>query len=239
MKNIYVGNLPFDATEEAVRDLFGEYGEIHSCVLPSDRETGQLRGFGFVEMADDDAAAAMEALNEADFGGRRLSVAEARSPRGEVRPTGRGTRPPGARHLPRSPRLVTRVAFDPPSMADPVAPYSHAVSTTGTEFLFIAGQVPVDRDGSTVGIGDFEKQARTVFDLLTTVLAEGAMTWQNVAKLTVYMTRREDRDAITRLREELFRGWFPDGDLPISTLLFVSSLYREDFLIEIEAIAVR
>ena len=137
------------------------------------------------------------------------------------------------------PGLVKRVAFNPPAIADPVAPYSHAVSTTGTEFLFIAGQVPVDQDGNTVGIGNFEHQALVVFDLLTNVLAEGSMTWQNVAKLTVYMTRREDREAITRLREELFGTWFPDGDLPISTLLFVSSLYREDFLIEIEATAVR
>jgi enamine deaminase RidA (YjgF/YER057c/UK114 family) len=53
------------------------------------------------------------------------------------------------------------------------------------------------------------------------------------------MTRREDREKITALREELFSQWFPDGDHPISTLLFISGLYREEFLIEIEAIAVR
>ena len=60
-----------------------------------------------------------------------------------------------------------------------------------------------------------------------------------MAKLNVFMTRREDREKITALREELFSEWFPSGDYPISTLLFISGLYREEFLIEIEAIAVR
>ena len=65
------------------------------------------------------------------------------------------------------------------------------------------------------------------------------MDCNNVAKLNVFMVRREDREAITSLREELFSQWFPNGDYPISTLLFISGLYREEFLSEIEAIAVR
>ena len=99
--------------------------------------------------------------------------------------------------------------------------------------------MPIDKDGNTVGVGDFEAQARCVFDLLTEVLKAGGMDWGNVAKLNVFLTRREDREKITSLREELFSEWFPSGDYPISTLLFISGLYREEFLIEIEAIAVR
>ena len=134
---------------------------------------------------------------------------------------------------------MTRIALNPASIGAPVAPYSHAIKTTGSEILFLAGQVPIDKDGGTVGVGDFEVQARCVFDLLGEVLKDAGMGWDNVAKLNVFMTRREDREKITALREELFSQWFPDGDHPISTLLFISGLYREEFLIEIEAIAVR
>ena len=134
---------------------------------------------------------------------------------------------------------MTRTAVNPAAIGVPVAPYSHAIKTTGSEILFLAGQVPIDKDGNTVGVGDFEAQARCVFDLLTEILKAGGMDWGNVAKLNVFMTRREDREKITALREELFSEWFPSGDYPISTLLFISGLYREEFLIEIEAIAVR
>ena len=60
---IYVGNLPFSATESEIRDLFGQHGTVESVALPTDRETGRPRGFGFVEMPQGDAAKAIEALN--------------------------------------------------------------------------------------------------------------------------------------------------------------------------------
>lgn len=71
--NIYVGNLPFTATVEEVRDLFDHYGTVESVNLITDRETGRLRGFGFVEMSSG-ADAAIEALNQSELGGRRLTV---------------------------------------------------------------------------------------------------------------------------------------------------------------------
>ena len=82
-KSIYVGNLPWSATEEQVQDLFTEYGNVLSVKLVSDRETGRARGFGFVEMEDGDADAAIEALDNTNFGGRTLRVNEAkpRAPR--------------------------------------------------------------------------------------------------------------------------------------------------------------
>ena len=82
-KSIYVGNLPWSATEEQVQDLFAEYGNVLSVKLVSDRETGRARGFGFVEMEDSDADAAIEALDNVSFGGRTLRVNEAkpRAPR--------------------------------------------------------------------------------------------------------------------------------------------------------------
>ncbi len=77
-KRIYVGNLPYSATEEEVRDLFSQHGEIISVAMITDRETGRFRGFCFVEMDDDAADAAIEALNDQEMGGRTLRVNEAR-----------------------------------------------------------------------------------------------------------------------------------------------------------------
>ena len=69
-KNIYVGNLPWSATEEDVRAAFETFGEVISVKLINDRETGRPRGFGFVEMEDQGALAAIESLDGSDFGGR-------------------------------------------------------------------------------------------------------------------------------------------------------------------------
>jgi RNA recognition motif-containing protein len=89
MKNIYVGNLSFDATEDQVRSMFEQYGAVDRVSIVTDRDTGQPRGFAFVEMTDDDAAGkAMEALNGTNLGGRNLTVNEAR-PKAD-RPRGGG-----------------------------------------------------------------------------------------------------------------------------------------------------
>ncbi len=78
MKNIYVGNLPFSANDDEVKGLFEAYGTVKSVNLITDRDTGRLRGFGFVEMEDADASKAIESLDGQDFGGRSLKVNEAK-----------------------------------------------------------------------------------------------------------------------------------------------------------------
>ncbi len=80
-QRIYIGNLPYEAEESEVEQLFSTYGEVLSVALPTDRETGRARGFGFIEMSTEDASKAISALDGSDFGGRRLNVNEAR-PRG-------------------------------------------------------------------------------------------------------------------------------------------------------------
>jgi len=77
-KSIYVGNLPWGATEKQIQDLFAEYGNVISVKLVIDRDTGRARGFGFVEMEDADASAAIEALDNFSLGGRALRVNEAK-----------------------------------------------------------------------------------------------------------------------------------------------------------------
>lgn len=77
--NIYVGNLPFQATEADLRSLFAEYGTVTSAAVITDRDTGRSRGFGFVELADEAAAGqAIEKLNGYDWDGRQLTVNQAR-----------------------------------------------------------------------------------------------------------------------------------------------------------------
>ena len=79
MKNIFVGNLSFGATEAAVRSLFEAYGAVERVSIVTDRDTGQARGFGFVEMSSDsDADRAIAELNGHDLDGRALNVNEAR-----------------------------------------------------------------------------------------------------------------------------------------------------------------
>jgi len=77
--NIYVGNLSFRTDDEELREVFAEFGEVTSAKVIIDRETNRSRGFGFVEMAnDDEGKAAIEALDGAEVGGRNLRVNEAR-----------------------------------------------------------------------------------------------------------------------------------------------------------------
>jgi len=90
--NIYVGNLPYNATEEQLRTMFGSHGEVTTTSIIKDRETGRSKGFGFVEMPDDsEAEEAIQALNESDMNGRNIKVNQAR-PKEERPRTGGGDR---------------------------------------------------------------------------------------------------------------------------------------------------
>lgn len=85
MKKLYVGNLPFNATQSEVQQLFAQHGNVEAVDLINDRETGRPRGFGFVQMDDEGAQKAIASLNGHDMGGRPLRVNEA-----EDRPRGGG-----------------------------------------------------------------------------------------------------------------------------------------------------
>src|SRR3954447_20441098 len=91
-KNLYVGNLPFDTTGDDLVELFQTYGPVTSAQVIIDKFSGRSRGFGFVEMAnDDEAQAAIDTLNGSPYGGRPLTVNEAR-PREERGPVDGGHR---------------------------------------------------------------------------------------------------------------------------------------------------
>lgn len=79
MKNIFVGNLDFQSTEDSLRSLFEPYGSVERVNIVTDRDTGRSRGFAFVEMSDSaEADKAIAALNGTDLGGRAINVNEAR-----------------------------------------------------------------------------------------------------------------------------------------------------------------
>ncbi|HJZ58948.1 MAG TPA: RNA-binding protein [Gemmataceae bacterium] len=88
-KKLYVGNLPFDANADELREMFSAYGRVLSATLVTDRETGRPRGFGFVEMAEG-AEEAIQALHLAQFGGRSLTVNEAKPREDRPRTGGSG-----------------------------------------------------------------------------------------------------------------------------------------------------
>lgn len=100
--NIYVGNLSFRTTDEQLRALFEAFGPVRAASVVMDRDTGRSRGFGFVEMGDDDAQKAIASLNGQDIEGRRLTVNEARPRQG-----GGGGGAPRSRYGdgPRGPRM--------------------------------------------------------------------------------------------------------------------------------------
>ena len=74
MKKLYVGNLPFTATDDEISTLFGQHGSVHSVALINDRETGRPRGFGFVEVDDSAVQPMIQALDGKELGGRTLRV---------------------------------------------------------------------------------------------------------------------------------------------------------------------
>ncbi len=76
-KKLFLGNLPFSSTEEEVRNLFVNYGPVHSANIVIDRETGKSRGYGFIELPDHMADAAKEEMNGAVLGGRNIRIGDA------------------------------------------------------------------------------------------------------------------------------------------------------------------
>ena len=101
MGKLYVGNLPWRATEAGLKEVFGSFGKVLSVSIVTDRDTGRSRGFGFVEMDDADMTKALEGANGREIDGRQLRVSEARerAPRsGGGGGAGGGGRPPRGRY---------------------------------------------------------------------------------------------------------------------------------------------
>ena len=112
--------------------------------------------------------------------------------------------------------------------------YSQVVEVRGGRTLYIAGQVALDKDGKLVGAGDFRAQVKQVFENLKTRLESGGASFKDVVKLNYYLTDAADLQAVRDTRNSYINTENP----PASTLVVVKRLAREEYLIEVEAIAV-
>ena len=132
---------------------------------------------------------------------------------------------------------LERTIVDTRGVAPPLGAYNHGVIVRPGRLLFIAGQVALDEGGTMVGAGDVRSQTRQVFHNLGQVLASAGASFESVVQFTTFMVRSQDIADFIAARSEMFPGLYPRGDYPPNTLLVIERLVREEFLIEIEAIA--
>jgi enamine deaminase RidA (YjgF/YER057c/UK114 family) len=127
--------------------------------------------------------------------------------------------------------------FNPEGMSRPVSPYMHVARVKAQELVFIAGQVPADASDMPVGGGNFEAQAKQVFANIHTALRSVGADWKNVVQFTSYLVRPQDAPVYREFRAREYAKMFPNGAYPPNTLLFISRLANEAFLLEVQTVA--
>ena len=125
--------------------------------------------------------------------------------------------------------------LNPDSLGKPLGPYSHVARVKASEFLFIAGQVGSDKDGRTSP--DFEAQCGQAFANLGAALASQGAGFGNVVEFTTYLVHSQDIPKFMQWRGREFPRLFAGGAYPPNTLLIIDRLVREEFLIEVSAVA--
>ena len=132
---------------------------------------------------------------------------------------------------------VNRTIVNTDKAPQPIGAYSQAIRTSPGELLFIAGQVAVDFDGNPVGPGDMAAQVRQVFANLGGILEGVGATFSNVVEFTTYVVGRDSVQPYIAARTDVYPEIFPNEDYPPNTLLVVEGLVREEYLLEIKAVA--
>lgn len=127
--------------------------------------------------------------------------------------------------------------YNPDSLGRPLGQYSHVSRVKAAEFLFIAGMLSADREGSIVGANDFDVQCVQVFSNVEAALRSAGAGWSNVVQFTTYLVHSQDVPRFMQYRLREFPRMFPDGRYPPNTLLMVDRLVQEPFLVEVQAIA--
>jgi enamine deaminase RidA (YjgF/YER057c/UK114 family) len=125
--------------------------------------------------------------------------------------------------------------LNPDSLGKPLGPYSHIARVKASEFLFIAGQVGANRDGKTGA--DFDAQCAQVFANLGAALASQGASFANVIEFTTYLVHSQDIAKFMAFRTREFPRLFAGGAYPPNTLLITDRLVREEFVIEVSAVA--
>jgi len=124
-----------------------------------------------------------------------------------------------------------------PELGTPLGQYSHLARVKASEHLYIAGMLSADASGSVVGAGDFDAQCVQVFASLETALKSQGAGWGNVVQFTTYLVHSQDIPNFMAYRTREFPRFFPDRRWPPNTLLMVDRLVKEEFLVEVQAIA--
>ena len=127
--------------------------------------------------------------------------------------------------------------LNPPNTAPAQGLYSHCTEVPAGKTLYIAGQLSVGLDGSIVGKNDVGAQMHQVLDNLGAVLRGTGLNYKNIIKFTTYLVHSQDIDTFMKIRAETFPQLFGGTLFPPNTLLMVDRLVKEEFLIEIEAVA--
>ena len=127
--------------------------------------------------------------------------------------------------------------FNPDGLARPAGTYTHVAHAKTQQVVFIAGQVPMDASGNTVGKGDFEAQCAQVYANIHTALRSVGADWNNVVQFTSYLVRPQDAAAFRAYRGREFPKMFPGGAYPPNTLLIISRLADEAYLLEGQTVA--
>src|SRR5215510_15055565 len=126
---------------------------------------------------------------------------------------------------------------NPEGLGKPLGQYSQMTRVKASEFLFIAGQVGVGRDGKPAGVDDFDAQCVQTFANIEAALKSAGAGWGNVVEFTTYLVHSQDIAKFMAFRLREFPRMFPNGAYPPNTLLMIDRLVQEKFLIEVSTVA--
>ena len=132
---------------------------------------------------------------------------------------------------------LQRIIVNTDEAPQPIGAYSQAIRVRAGELVFVAGQVALDTNGNLVGDGDVAAQTRQVFENIGRILVSVGASFGNVVEFTTYLVGRDSVRPFMQARTEVFPTMFRDEDYPPNTLLIVDGLVREEFLVEIKAVA--
>jgi len=133
---------------------------------------------------------------------------------------------------------MTEIKFlNPDTLGKPLGQYSHLTRVKASEFIFIAGQVGVDRDGKIVSADDFDAQCVQTFANIEAALKSVGASWSNIVQFTTYLVHSQDIAKFMKFRLREFPKMFANGIYPPNTLLMVDRLVQEPLLVEVQAVA--
>ncbi|HXD46657.1 MAG TPA: RidA family protein [Pseudolabrys sp.] len=127
--------------------------------------------------------------------------------------------------------------INPEALGKPLGQYSHMTRVKASEFLFIAGQLGVDKDGKMMRVGDFDAQCVQTFANIEAALKSAGAGWGNVVQFTTYLVHSQDIPNFMKYRLREFPKMFATGAYPPNTLLMIDRLVMEAALIEVQAVA--